>query len=62
MADILKHPDFSKNSNQLVITSGSGAVIITAPQGETLSVERANFLLDDAKFRLMQGLQESEEK
>jgi hypothetical protein len=53
MALILAHPDKDQRLDEYVMDGASGRVAITSPDGEPLSLERANILLDMCKRLIM---------
>lgn len=57
MATVLTHPDAEKDYSKSLFEYPSGSVEIRSPNGETLSVERANFLLDQVKHELMKAME-----
>lgn len=55
MAEVFQHPDSGAKPNEIRITSGAGTIHIAVKEGEILTVERANYLLDCVKAQLMEG-------
>jgi len=56
MAKILEHPNHGDRPNEVMFRYTDGVVRIAVPEGEILSIERANMLMDMVKADLLDEL------
>lgn len=55
MAEIIQHPNTIWRREEFISSSSSGAVTVSSPEGDQLTVERALFLLEAAKIDLLKA-------
>lgn len=58
MAEILEHPQSEEKFNEWVLPLANGIVKLEVTDGQPLTIERANFMIDMAKHELWEMMRE----